>query len=302
MRFLLFLFLSAPAGSALAAPELLDGVDIAPTVELARASLQRLTRPVHVYNWSKQHRIADAPDARAKVAAWARGYWKTFGAPYEVFSTFGLGLYVAVDPVASSQHGLSARSRNWLLAELVLPADFVFLDVTKVSEVPEAVRAVNRAFECQETAWVEQYFFLGGSELREPCRRLVRRVFAELLAIDGLYYSYQARPFSACDRKDQSRAFVLWNDRWMNAATVRVMNERTTDFREERRRIQTLFLLKDAPGEPISSAAARNTRQRRLLWKDLEGASPSEGIDAWLQENKFNCARRVGYSEPLVGN
>lgn len=272
----------------------LDGVDITSVVDAARERTFRVARPVHVYNWGKSGDIAERPDAHEIIGSWARAYWDNYGKPLERLNYFGRGLYVAVDPVTSSWHGLSGGHQNWLLTEMSLPAGLLALDLVGEFPLPRSARVVNLSFGCPGDAWARDYFADGGARLTESCRRLVRKVFGETLGIEALFYDYQYKEFAGCDAEDQARAFVLLDDHWMNADSIRVFNSRSRALPANRLRIQSLFLA-GASTKITANAAQNQPWLKGLLWPDMEGQRKPRDLKEWLRENKFGCSRRVDY-------
>ena len=238
--------------SAPAAEIQLDGVNITPLVKFLEERVTTLKKPVTIYNWSTNGKMSDA-DIQRFAPASSRTFWQMYGNPKGIDNMYGSGLYGAVDPVATAGYGLHFSilgydKESWLLVEMELPAGFKLLDLPSALSTPltkgisEEAKKVAEAFDCSLNGGEDKWFTNGGAGISQKCQQLVKKIYQDILKLDGFAYSYGRTAFKECTSYEGFRAFVITDAKWMTTKLVRPLTHRTTTNLEERIRIQTIFL------------------------------------------------------------
>jgi len=288
----------------------LEKIDITPVVDAFRSSVVTLTKPGFVYNWSQAYEFAEFTDALGIVRQAISRFWNAFGRK-DNKNFYGIGLYAALDPVASVDYG--GKGDEWLLIEMMLPRGFRMLDLSSrgqhISLSPEAEK-ILRQFNCHTDRVPIAFFDMGGKALSPECASMVRKVFETELKIDGFVYGFFRSSFENCSSDHIfDRAFVIINPNAVSTESVRLYNSRSTKDLENRIRIQTLFFKqKDYMQAMIGPASRFITKEEaetatamgHLLWKDLEGKEKTDTatITHWLKDMIFGCSGELPYDAP----
>lgn len=248
MKVLIFIFLVSFIAKA--QEYTLDGKDITPAVKYYKKFVTPLTKSITVYNWSQN---ADRGDSESQIFWAAQGgksFWYNYGKRNDTGSVYGFGLYTAMDPVASQGFGGLINEKRWRLLEMKLPLGFRLLDfpgtATLANNTPDEVISVLTTNGCP-TMDPERLFQNGGQGLNPNCAKLVKKIFQDILQIDGFGYFYGVAVFKACaataeDYYNRGRAIVITENRWMNADNIEFYTPGSTKNLKERIRLQTLFL------------------------------------------------------------
>ncbi len=241
------LLVSFNAFSATPAEEFeLAGVNITPLVNFLEQRVVTLKKPVTIYNWSSNGKMSEADISRYAPAS-STTFWQMYGNPKGMENMYGSGLYGAVDPVVTASFGGYDKS-SWLLVEMELPVGFKILDLPSALTTPltkgisEEARKVADLFDCSLSSGEDKWFSNGGATISQKCQQLVKKIYQDILKIDGFAYSYSRTPFKECTAFEGYRAFVITDAKWMTPKLVRPLTSKTTTNLEERIRIQTTFL------------------------------------------------------------
>lgn len=268
---LLSLLVSINAFSATPAAEFdLAGVNITPLVKFLEERVVTLKKPVFIYNWSPNGKMSEA-DIQRFAPASSRTFWQMYGNSKGVDNMYGSGLYGAVDPVLTASYG-GYDKESWLLVEMELPAGFKLLDVALFLTNPltkgisEEAKKVAEAFDCPINGGEDKWFQSGGAATSPKCQQLVKKIYQEIIKIDGFAYSYGRTAFRECTEYEGYKAFVITDSKWMTPKLVRPFTSKTATNLEERIRIQTIFLkaLGESPNmtketlKPIGEYLAKN--------------------------------------------
>lgn len=309
---------AANTGSAIAAGAqkvYFKGVEISPIVELFRAQMQIANKPFNLYHWGKNEKLVSSSEVQNGSASagleflrkTASGFYAGLSEPgRDAGNVLGAGLYMAVDPLFTESYG-GNDPRTWNLLELRIPKGFRILDLDNNNPKPSTAVAYTTAkvtenilntFQCDVSPMmkgyrdylehdpqskVAVYFILAflQREFQPPCAELLHHIFAEVLKLDGISYSYGSTSFRDCNDSSNfnSRArriaFVITSDKWMaNAESrARLYTSETKDNVNARTEIESLFA---SQGQPPH-------------WKDLKSKSLFTDMKPWLQKNIFNC-------------
>jgi hypothetical protein len=290
--FALFIGLINPVKSfAAVSPNMtLDGVDLTPYVEFYKSQVKTLSKEVRVYNWSQHsltgywmtdHSVA-IPELSNLARSEAKVFWDRYGESNN--NMYGYGLYAALDPVATAGFGglwrvtpnyfaslkaaagaqsasividaLKAALSQWLLLEMNLPVGFSMLELNYGSEnnssPSQTTIDIAAKFNCPTNMITEELFRTGGSTLNINCQKLVKKVFSEILKIDGFSYSYSSTYFKDCSlgRGLENRAFVITNPKWITLDNIRYYSESSRSEKDRRIAIQSLFFTENDEKRP----------------------------------------------------
>jgi hypothetical protein len=225
---------------------LYQGFDITNAVHFFETKVKTLKKPVSVYNWSVGGDLGDYSEHLSNAKKLSRSFWTWYGDKGEG-SMYGYGLYAAVDPVASNSFGYG---NDWVLFEMKFPIGFKLIDLTldyfeSQQSISEDLVTLGQKFNCPSFAKLDPFFANGGAEIDIKCRGLIKKIFKDIIQIDGFAYGYSQTNFKACKKSDftSSRAFVVTDEKWMRFELIHFYNSKTTDSKENRIRIQTLFFV-----------------------------------------------------------
>lgn len=242
---------------------------------------------------------------------------------------YGPGLYAAVDPVSTMSYG--GGNQNWVLMQIRLPKGLRILDLQRDGSMnlPLKVQKYLLGLNCP-AAWMknsaqltsmlsanETYkngraMFAGGDDhivVSDECLLAIRKILKDDLQIDAFAYSYQGSEFRECDlpvdgtnyyltysqsgnNPRRQVAFVIANAVRFSSDDIRVFNSQTTDDREDRVRIQSLFYKAD-----VDSAYRVAMRYfRSLSYPDYPGQQVSSlypNCNWDSQSNKQSCKLQI---------
>jgi hypothetical protein len=245
-----------PAPPPPPAPILFENIDIAPAVEYYKTRVKIVERDFSVFHWAPDaqssfwdHERPDDDPALLKVAQrWASSFWIDYGHRNQAGAVYGTGLYVAVDPVATDSYGSGVSTA--VLLQLKMPKGLRLLDflISEDMRPGQAPLSIAAQFQCP-MSYTSNYFRDGGSYLPASCQRFIRKIFNDLVPIDGFAYSYSATNFPAACGNGQNangnwysqRAFVITNPAWIKQEHIRFFTAKSRLHEDERRLIQTLF-------------------------------------------------------------
>ncbi len=282
----------------------LDGVDITAFVNYFSSQVRTLNKSVTVYNWSpsassdpfwKTNYDPKDPRLLATARDLSQVFWNNYGGTDSDYNNYGYGLYTSVDVVATRSYG-GYGSSDWLLLEMQLPQGFRVLDFTSGvhgSDMAALVttKVIGAKFNCLYVDSAERLFYHGGSSLDPACKKLVRKVFQDILKIDGFAYSYGHTPFKACGDNNNSYhagAFVITRPDWIRSEYIKFYTQTSSFDLEGRTRIQTLLMNED---QDISKIHSRMVSEIASYLKMLPGTYikdiKSECVDSscWITAN-----------------
>lgn len=242
-----------------------ENKDLSPLIELYQKQIYTLKKTVVVYNWSVNAGLGDDPSQIQTAKSSANTFWNAFGNSNNGGNMYGYGLYAAIDPFISSGFGGSGDS--WRILEMKLPQGFRVLDLTIPVNITDSnlkarINEILGFFECPYNADPDKLMMNGGAALTEKCQLLVRKLFQEVLKIDGFFYSYSSAYMKGCDRSSSSsyKAIVITQDHWMNSENVSFYTPTSTHKIEERIRIQTLLLLSATDSKQFEVFTSENKK------------------------------------------
>lgn len=221
-------------------------------------------QPFYVYNWFDSSKMSDAwkdkrsaSDARGYdyVAKKSKVHWDNQDLPgaHPRENQWGAGLYVATDPVASAGFG----QESWELVQMRLPAGFRILDSDKDAYhyYPPQIFAIFQKYGCESHAIVD---LLKTEDTSPPCLSIIKKIFGEDLQVQAFNYGFPASKFNDCaPTATHQTAFVITNSKQLKPDDIKIFNSATSDDREDRIRIQSLFYKvaydDNQPGTPVPS-------------------------------------------------
>ena len=286
-------------------------IDVAPLVRYLKENTHVLTKPVHLYSYFqaggdwKRSFSADDPVGYRTAVNGSKSYWANQGDDGGG-NMYGRGLYVAVDPVATRSYG----GIDWVLLRMEAPVGFRYLNVTNPTEngAPEIERIiVDLGCHLEISTGIngrpsngDRFKNLAGLMGNKPgsapeCIVALKRILDEELKIDAFSYSYAGSSFAACQANGNSlqrtSAFVITSDRWLSRDRVRIFNAKTSDAREERLLIESMFyksiyddVAADRTSLPLQAYAYRSMTTRYPQQKFSTGF-------------KFNAEKRTSQLE-----
>lgn len=238
------------------APIIFEGTDISSAVSYFKKLVVPLQTPVTIYHWSRgaedsfwsQNHESSSPNFLALARDWSQSFWWSYGTAKGTENMYGTGLYGAVDPVVTLSYGGGLASQ--VLLQLDLPRGFKLLDLGNSAlanqlQQPTRVGELEAHFGCPSSRGADEYFQSGGAALTPQCARFVRKIFQDILSIDGFAYGYSKTNFKACaaGMSVGDRAFVIIKPDWMNADLVHFYTSKTTGDLDGRIRLQTIFMM-----------------------------------------------------------
>lgn len=284
------LLVLAPAlGLAETAPTL-DESELAPAVAFYGKMISTLGRSITIYNWSDTAAKGDdGPGYLHNGRAGADTFWRHFGENNPARgSYYGSGLYAAVDPVVTTTFGGGSVEKARLLVMDLKPG-FKILDFQRITQssptLPSEVSKILTKFNCQLASNPESFFKSGGTNLTDDCKRLVRRIFSELLEIDAIAYSYASSDFQGCApiATTGALAFVLLRETAFQPGDYRFFTSKSTKNLEERIMIQTLML------KLLDDQSALFTPYFSTAWRPALSAFIAENPDHELRSTISKC-------------
>jgi hypothetical protein len=176
---------------------------------------------------------------------------------------FGAGLYASIDPVDTQLFAGNSHD-DWLVTQIKVPAGARVIDVMQDATFnsPPEVQAVFQNLNCP--TWSSAQEFLAGvpnysgitpPEVDPKCKLAIRWILKEALKIDAFVFRYTGRSFKECASGSyRGAALVIANDQIFvkpgadsaHTGEIKVFNKLTTDSREDRLRIQSLFYKNDS--------------------------------------------------------
>lgn len=259
----------------------LDGVDISAAVKYFKPYVQPIKRSFTIYNWAQSSDLTAGAD-RAMRTAYKRSetFWNEYGKANS--SMYGAGLYGAADPIFTLSYGGGISEGKWVLFEMELPVGFRLVDleapnVTKDASLRSEVFNLQINFDCPMIDGIDWVFSSGGTALSAKCRTFTKRLFKDILKVDGIAYNYGATSFQGCknDYFHESRAFVITSGDWVQADNVHLYTAKSTDDKERRIRIQSLFF-RDKDGQQTS--APLMTPSAIAILSDYFAANPTKNL------------------------
>lgn len=257
-----------------------------------RPFIRSLSRPV--YTWHCLPRARLGLPAEGYVAPGDPVLLPFLRSKVERFWDLGLpvrpmaaasGLYSGIDPVAC--RAFAGVGDGWVIAQVILPAGFRFLDVRSGEEgtpkFPAEVGARLAAKGCDAPSTAG----LVVMQESEACRRIAVEALREL-GVDGILWSYPRTPFETCGERPDG-VFILLDPDVLQPDRIRLF---TKDSRagdgglEDRLRIRDLHL-----------RAREEGSMRDAPWPELEGTPPPGAMEEWMRQHLFGCG---GYDEDRI--
>jgi hypothetical protein len=106
---------------------------------------------------------------------------------------------------------------------------------------------IESKFKCKDLLKVDSLFTEGGYKIEPECQMLTRKIFQEILQIDGFAYWYGNTKFKDCapnNYTSSGRAIVITQPDWLKSNLARFFTRKSIHDTETRVRIQTLFYKK----------------------------------------------------------
>ncbi len=265
-----------------------DGKDITNLVKYFATKVKTLKKSVTVFSWKNNGEIGDQRAQFEEAKALTHVFWDRFGTNGNSFM-YGYGLYTSVDPVTTNSYGLLD---TWVLLELNLPVGFKLLDLTSDFTLTENERQqdISKAsdfdelrdyFQCESFQNINLFFENGGDKLKSKCKDLVKRIFYEILKIDGFSYNYGDTLFKSCQNRNFfGRAIVITGDKWLKPGLSHFYNAKTIDLKDNRIRIQTLFF------DALESVDPKLSSQSKKVLMDFLTLFPTYKVNG----SKSSCS------------
>jgi len=259
----------------------LKGIDLTPAVNYLKRYVRVTSHPVYTWNWfnAKGHSdmwagnfAADDGMGLTHVQNSIPLFWNSYctgdggkdpadcphnkkSLDYGGGNTYGPGLYLALDPAITQEFGVD-KGADWVLLQVKLPKGTRLINtMSSISNhtPPQAVMDVFIKLGC-EVHWsnaLDSLLALTGdrnsSSTPAACLLGVRKIFKDILKIDGFVYPYEAITYPECGNADNHAvAIVMTSDRVFDnpasGAEVLAFNNKSTDHVEDRVRITSMFL------------------------------------------------------------
>jgi hypothetical protein len=234
----------------------LDGFDITPAVEYFQKMVHPLKQIIYVYHWNPNGEArGDGPEIFNMVKNNANTFWSMYGDPQTVSGgMYGRGLYAAADPIHS--YGFGGGPEKWFLLQMALPVGFRLLDIAAETSwvasnnkktISEEMKNIASQFHCDALNNVDSLFADGAYKISQQCQNLARKIFKEILKIDGFAYFYGQTSFKDCQSDNYvlgNRAIVITENTWMTTENIKYFTQKSKHSLEDRIRIETLFYKK----------------------------------------------------------
>lgn len=219
--------------------------ELTPVISYFNSQVKVMKQTLYVHNWSNSGNGGEGEPYLNLAKKMSQVFWDRFGDPKGDQNMYGFGLYTAMDPVATQGYGYADK---WSLLELQIPKGLKVIDLTSDSpslnaEKTAALDEIQTKFSCPTFTKLNGLFENGGKGLTPSCQNLIRHIFKDVLQIGGFFYSYDQSNFKACAKGGFSkRALVVTDPQWLKTESVRFFNKQSSYAKEDRIRIQTLFL------------------------------------------------------------
>jgi len=318
------------------APNMVQGVDASPLLDFLNTQIMTTTVPFEMFHYvdGAKHLpgkfSADDPRGYAYIKYNATQWVQHMG--QTALSVFGMGLYLASDPIVSHAWGDSA---TWTLLEVEIPVGMRVIQTgigaSENVNLPDSAVEVLTKFGCPSSLTMQYLLSWQYYNDAPQCVRAMREVI-EILKLDAFSYQFGGGYFKVCEQRsphaEHGRAFVILSDRWLKPGTVRIFNAQTTDAHDERLRIESSFL-KSATEysqrfpdggdmatyylyliSPANYTAPYPTIINRdrlpyytqvstsgdvVFWPDLQGAMTDPKLDEWIEANWLGCSDKPQY-------
>jgi hypothetical protein len=284
-------------------------------------SVQTLSRDIDVFQYNpasdpSNHRYASPDGSRAAArlsGSIQAGVWNPNTQPRlasrpQMSDWFGLGVYVATDPIASRQWGSpqeddtlgypgNRADHPWWMTVITLPRGARFLDITLPGGIHTAVptnltnelqRALQTQFGCEARNVFEIFQLI--NEQDKNCIP-VRRALLDRLRISAVLFSF----FNAEGLKNKPKcrdlrraAFFLTQREPIPAARVRVLNSappQQDSASRERLLIQETWIYAG-----FRDGFQMGDQRYSILWPSLLNQSPSrDEFDDYIENRILGC-------------
>ncbi len=214
----------AATDRAPAAVDVLEETKISPELLTAltqdfSSAILTVPKPRRVYTWLTADGLIGNESTYASTEArliqrfslFADQFW---GSETNTYSSgmAGLGLYVTIDPVYSSNYGYDAKKLDqWILGSVLLPVGTRLLDLRRVSYSDQTSRWLRNELSCKTGEYREM--------LKErDCYSAFRQVFRKL-QVSGVVYTWNNNEWHLCSR--DKIAIVLFNRALYSTTSVR---------------------------------------------------------------------------------
>ncbi len=223
-----------------------EGTDIVPLISYFQTQVRVMKQSIYVHHWSHSGLGGEGEAYLNAAQRMSQSFWSHYGEPGGVQNMYGYGLYAAMDPVATNGFGLT---EPWSLLELKIPEGLKVLDLTlqvtpMQADQKNAIEAIQTKFSCPTFENINDLFVNGGKSLAPNCQNLIRHIFKDVLPIGGFFYDYDQSDFRACTKAGDlaNRAIVVTDPSWLKGEYVKFFNKQSLHAKNDRIRIQTLFL------------------------------------------------------------
>lgn len=284
-----------------------NGVDLAPVIEIFKRQVRVVQKPFHIYHWGSDSSFYDraysATDARAAevVRRGAQSFLQGLEAQDRLRgNNYGGGLYSAVDPLSTEVFG--TYSDDWILVDSELPVGFRMLDIVEPQERRISVFEGQQALDKLGCEYDRNPEFVRSAlamrRMNPQCAQAIRLVI-RTLKIDGFAYQYGGYNLRGCKRDNgvnAGPAFVFTSEDWIKSPSqIHVFTATTPDAKSEREAIENLFIFNSSHESTSFGEMHVGTHTGSMVanagglhWPDLAG-SKIENMDLWTKQNILNC-------------
>jgi hypothetical protein len=255
-----------------------------PVSESLRPLIRSLSRPV--YTWHCLPRARLGLPAEGYVAPedpvllpFLRGKVERFwdlSLPVRP-SAAASGLFSGIDPV--SCRAFAGVGDGWVIAQVILPEGFRFLDVRSGEGGTPKLAAEVRARLAAEGCDVASTAALIVMQESDACRRIAVRALREL-DVDGILWSYPRTSFDTCGERPDG-VFILLDPETIQSGRVRLF---TKDSRPGDGGMDDRLRIRD-----LHARARQSGSMRDVPWPELEGTPPPDRMEDWMRQHLFGC-------------
>jgi hypothetical protein len=257
MKFYVLLFLMVVGFGQSLRAETVNGVNVDALVSFLKLKVHTVEKPFLLYHyfdggnnpqWNSVLSTKD-PVAFNYVQNGAKIFWDRFGADIGD-NEFGYGLYFATDPVSTQSFG----GTNWVMVQLEVPLGTKLLDaaVHGSEKLPNETLQVLSQLKC--SGYFDVRSVLKASVNAPECAAALRRIFDDILAIDGFRYAYTAAYLQTCRdaggdispdgfgaKYPHGTAVILTAGKSILPKHIKIFNAKTVEERKLRIRYASLF-------------------------------------------------------------
>lgn len=266
--------------------------DPPPVSDSLRPFVRSLSRPV--YTWHCLPRARLGLPAEGYVAPGDPVLLHFLRSKIERFWDLGLpvrpmaaasGLYSGIDPVAC--RAFAGVGDGWVIAQVVLPKGFRFLDVRDGEGGTPKFPAEGRARLASEGCDARSTAGLVVMQESGACRRIAVRALREL-GVDGILWSYPRTAFETCGERPDG-VFILLDPETIQPDRIRLFAK---DSRPDDGAMEDRLRIRDLHGK-----ARQGGSMRDVPWPELEGTPSPDRMEEWMRQHLFGCG---GHDEDRI--